>query len=292
MILYTAFLLGLAGSLHCVGMCGPIALSLPLRSKTISGKIWGSALWSLGRILTYSIMGTLFGLIGSGFKMLGYQQIISILIGAMMILSVFLPSLFKKFTAGSITALFNPIRRGMQHLLKEKNNRALFLIGIFNGLLPCGLVYMSVAGAIATSDFYYSVLFMILFGLGTLPLLLLVSLLGNVISLNIRKKIDKVVPIVIVVLGILFILRGLTLGIPFLSPPAEKLSPKTQMSVQNTPVEKALKNACCQQDTLQKQEIQPKQDAPLRQDIQPGHQDNPQIHQDPPMDQQDTLQKK
>lgn len=251
-ILYTAFILGLMGSLHCVGMCGPIALSLPLRSKTIPGKIWGSALWSLGRILTYSIMGALFGLVGSGFKMLGYQKTISILIGAMMILSAFLPALFNKFTSGSVLAIFNPIRRGMQQLLREKNNRALFLIGIFNGLLPCGLVYMAVAGAIATADFYYAILFMTLFGLGTLPLLLLVSLLGNFISVSIRETINKVVPVVVVALGIIFILRGLTLGIPFLSPPAEKLSPKTQMSIQNTPVEKALKNACCQQDTLVK----------------------------------------
>jgi sulfite exporter TauE/SafE len=253
-ILFTAFLLGLMGSLHCVGMCGPIALSLPLRGDTIVQKIWGSTLWSLGRILTYSIMGVLFGLIGSGFKMLGYQQIISILIGSLMILSVFLPSLFKKFAFGRITALFNPLRKGLQQLLKEKNNRALFLIGLFNGLLPCGLVYMAVAGAIATSDVFYAMLFMALFGLGTLPLLLLVSLLGNVISLSIRKTINKVVPVVVIALGIIFILRGLTLGIPYLSPPAEKLSPATQMSIQNTPVEKALKNACCQQDTLIKQQ--------------------------------------
>ena len=253
-ILYTALILGIAGSLHCVGMCGPIALSLPLRGGTILQKIWGGTLWSFGRILTYSIMGGLFGLVGSGFKMLGYQQVISIIIGGMMILSVFLPALFKNFTSGSITALFNPIRRGMQQLFKERNNRALLLIGIFNGLLPCGLVYMAVAGAIATADFVYAVLYMALFGLGTLPLLLVVSLLGNVISLSLRKTISKVVPVVIVGLGIIFILRGLSLGIPFLSPPAEKLSPKTHMSVQNSTVDKAVKSACCQQDTLKKQQ--------------------------------------
>jgi len=297
-ILFTALLLGLAGSLHCVGMCGPIALSLPLRGETVLSKIWGSMLWSLGRILTYSIMGALFGLIGSRFKMLGYQQAISITVGTMMIISVFLPALNKNFTSASFATLFIPVRRGMQRLLKARNNRALFLIGIFNGLLPCGLVYLAVAGAIATADLLDAVLYMALFGLGTLPLLLAVSLLGNVISLGLRKTISKIVPVVIVALGILFILRGLSLGIPFLSPPAEKLSPKTQMSIQNTPVEKALKNACCQQDTLPKQntlpkqEIQPKQDAPLRQDTRPKNQDTPRIHRDPPLNQLDTLQKK
>src|SRR5665647_3172155 len=132
-ILITAFILGLMGSLHCIGMCGPIALSLPLQGDTIIQKIWGQTIWSLGRIVTYSLMGALFGLIGAGFKMLGYQQIISIAIGVGMILSVILPSLFKKFSFGALPSIFNPVRKGMQRLFREKNNRALFLIGIFNG---------------------------------------------------------------------------------------------------------------------------------------------------------------
>jgi uncharacterized protein len=264
-ILYTAFILGLAGSLHCVGMCGPIALSLPLRSKTISGKIWGSTLWSLGRILTYSIMGVLFGLIGSGFRFVGYQQAISIAIGTTMILTVILPSFNQKYLSVSFAGLFIPVRRRMQGLLKEKNNRALFLIGIFNGLLPCGLVYMAVAGAIASTDLLYGILFMVFFGLGTLPLLLVVSLLGNVISLSVRKSVNKIVPFVVIALGILFILRGLALGIPFISPPGEKLSPSSQMTIQNTPVEKALKNACCQQDT-QPKHLEP---LPMQRETQP-----------------------
>ena len=150
-ILFTAFILGLMGSLHCIGMCGPIALSLPLRGKTVWQKIWGSTLWSIGRIITYSIMGALFGVIGSGLKILGYQQVISIIVGILMILSVFLPALFKNYNFGSLSFIFSPIRRGMQRLFQEKNNRALFLLGIFNGLLPCGLVYMAIAGAIGDS---------------------------------------------------------------------------------------------------------------------------------------------
>ena len=166
-------------------------------------------------------MGALFGLIGAGFKMLGYQQIISIAIGVGMILSVILPSLFKKFSFGALPSIFNPIRKGMQRLLQEKNNRALFLIGIFNGLLPCGLVYFAIAGAIASADLLLAIGYMALFGLGTLPMLLLISLLGNVISRSLRNQINKVIPIVIVLIGMIFILRGLSLGIPYLSPPKE-----------------------------------------------------------------------
>ena len=245
MIFLTAFLLGLFGSLHCAGMCGPIALSLPLRGESLLQKIWGSILWSLGRIVTYSLMGALFGLIGSGFKMLGFQQVISIAMGILMILSVFLPSLAKRFTSGAMISFFNPIRKGMQHLFREKNNKALFLIGIFNGLLPCGLVYMAIAGAIGTADFRLAIAYMALFGLGTLPLLLMISMLGNVISQTIRKKINQAVPVVVILIGIFFILRGLSLGIPYLSPPKEKLSPSMHMKGDTAGVAKAVENSCC-----------------------------------------------
>jgi sulfite exporter TauE/SafE len=249
-ILITAFLLGLMGSLHCVGMCGPIALSLPLRGKSIGQKIWGSSLWSLGRIVTYSFMGALFGLIGAGFKFLGYQQIISIAIGVLMILSVILPTLFKKITVGNSLSIFNPVRKGMQRLFQEKNNRALFLIGIFNGLLPCGLVYLAIAGAIGTADLLLSVAYMALFGLGTLPMLLVISMLGNIVSQTIRKQINKVVPLVVILIGIIFILRGLSLGIPYLSPPKEKLSPTVQMKADSVSIKKAVESSCCQKDTM------------------------------------------
>ena len=250
MILLTAFLLGLMGSLHCVGMCGPIALSLPLRGESLLHKIWGSILWSLGRIVTYSLMGGLFGLIGSGFKMLGFQQIISIAMGTLMILSVFLPSLLKKFTSGAVISFFNPIRKGMQRLFRERNNKALFLIGIFNGLLPCGLLYVAIAGAIGTSDMLQSISYMAVFGLGTLPLLLMISLLGNVISQTLRNRMNKVVPVVVVLIGIIFILRGLTLGIPYLSPPEEKLTPSRHMNVMSASFDKKAENSCCHADSL------------------------------------------
>ncbi len=249
-ILITAFLLGLMGSLHCVGMCGPIALSLPLRGETIVQKIWGSVLWSLGRIVTYSLMGALFGLIGVGFKLLGYQQAISITIGIIMILSIFLPAIFKKFNPGSMLSIFHPVRKGMQGLFQEKNNRALFLIGIFNGLLPCGLVYLAIAGAIGTADFLLATAYMALFGLGTLPLLVVISMLGNIVSQTIRKQITKVVPAVVILIGIIFILRGLSLGIPYLSPPKEKLSPSSHMKMNRESVTKTIENSCCHKDSV------------------------------------------
>ncbi|HWR99437.1 MAG TPA: sulfite exporter TauE/SafE family protein, partial [Prolixibacteraceae bacterium] len=198
----------------------------------------------------YSLMGALFGLIGVGFKLLGYQQVISVTIGILMIISVILPSLFKKLNPGSLLSVFNPVRKGMQRLFQEKNNRALFLIGIFNGLLPCGLVYLAIAGAIGTADMLLATGYMALFGLGTLPLLLVISLLGNIVSQTIRKRINKVVPFVVVLIGIIFILRGLSLGIPYLSPPKEKLSPSLHMKADHSEQMKPVGNACCHSDTM------------------------------------------
>lgn len=246
-ILITAFLFGIMGSFHCVGMCGPIALSLPLRGESTLGKILGSILWSAGRIVTYSLMGALFGLIGSGFRLLGYQQVISVVVGVLMILTVFLPSLMKNFSFSRTFPFFGPIRRGMQRLFQDKNVLALFLIGIFNGLLPCGLVYMAIAGAIGTADFLMGIGYMALFGLGTLPMLLAISMLGNIISQSLRNKINKAVPVVVIIIGIIFILRGLTLGIPYLSPPAEKLTPTRQIEIKGADVGKAVENSCCKE---------------------------------------------
>jgi hypothetical protein len=248
-ILITAFLLGLAGSFHCVGMCGPIALSLPLGGNSILQKIWGSMLWSAGRIVTYSLIGALFGLIGEGFKFIGYQQVISVTMGILMILSVLLPSLLKNYSLGQSSPLFRPIRNGMRQLFQGKNLMALFLIGIFNGLLPCGLVYLAVAGAIGTADLLKGIAYMALFGLGTLPMLLAISMFGNIVSQALRKKISKVVPVIVILIGIIFILRGLTLGIPFLSPPKEKLTPARKIELKEVPVQEAVKHSCCEPTT-------------------------------------------
>lgn len=248
-IIYTAFVLGLAGSFHCVGMCGPIALSLPLRGDSILQKIWGSILWSAGRIVTYSLIGALFGLIGEGFKLIGYQQIISIVIGILMILSVILPSVFKNFSISKSFPFLNHLRNGMRTLFQGKNLMALFLIGIFNGLLPCGLVYLAVAGAIGTADVLKGIAYMALFGLGTLPMLLAISMFGNIVSLTFRKKINKVVPVIVIFIGIIFILRGLALGIPFLSPPKEKLTPSQQMELKDVQIKSAVEHSCCEPAT-------------------------------------------
>ncbi len=243
-IIASGFALGIMGSLHCAGMCGPIALSLPLYGKGITTKIAGGVMYNIGRTITYGIMGAIFGMIGQGLSMVGFQQWISVVMGALMIVSVILPSLFKNINGGKIPVA-GLVRKGIQKLFVKKSFGRLFFIGLLNGLLPCGLVYLAIAGAIGTGDIITGTLFMILFGLGTLPLMLGISLLGNMVSLKIRKKINKATPILVVVIGIIFILRGLSLGIPYLSPPEKKLNPQIHMEQSNTNAKEAIKGSCC-----------------------------------------------
>lgn len=224
-MLYTAFLLGLLGAFHCVGMCGPIALILPISKTNSKQKIVQVLLYHIGRITTYSLLGLVFGLVGKGLQLAGLHQQISIAIGILMIAFVLFPRIIKliSFKASPVTLFFTQLKIQMGLYLKKDSYYALFLIGVFNGFLPCGMIYMALVGAIAMPSLLQSVFYMTLFGLGTIPLLSVVIYIKDAFSTNFRSKIQKTIPIVVVIIGLLFILRGLGLGIPYVSPSENNL---------------------------------------------------------------------
>lgn len=233
----TPLTIGLIGSFHCIGMCGPIVVALRLKKHNLISKITGTVLYNSGRVLTYSLIGILFGLLGRGIHLAGFQQWTSILIGAAMIISVLFPYFFReKITIGNLFSGFaSRLIIRLKKLFTNRTYFSLLMIGILNGLLPCGLVYVAVAGAINSGTVLSGALFMILFGIGTIPLLMIVTLASNSIGQQIRIKMLKVVPYFIFMLGVLFILRGMSLGIPFISPTSEKLAPKEMVE----------KGSCC-----------------------------------------------
>ena len=108
-------------------------------------------------------------------------------------------------------------------LLQKADYRSRFTTGILNGFLPCGMVYMALTASLASGGIWQSATFMALFGLGTLPFMFAIVLLGNLMTTAFRIKILKFVPVMMIVLGGLFILRGLELGIPYISPPHNSL---------------------------------------------------------------------
>jgi sulfite exporter TauE/SafE len=215
-----AFMIGVVGSFHCVGMCGPLALALPLNNNSFASKFFGAFIYNAGRVTTYSIFGLIFGLIGQTAAVFHFQQWLSIGTGATILLFIVMPEKYKIQSTASnyTTCFFTRIRLQLGQLFKQKNNSSLFVIGLLNGLLPCGLVYMAVAGAIAAGDVFKSALFMAAFGLGTLPIMWSVAFFGNYIGVSFRQKIRKAYPYMMTLMACLLIMRGMGLGIPYVSP--------------------------------------------------------------------------
>lgn len=242
-MLWSAFLLGLVGSLHCLGMCGPIVLVLPGSARERWSFLASRLLYNLGRTITYAFMGAIIGLIGQSIALAGYQQWLGIAAGVLMILAVLLPSKAMRRVLPSryYDRTLEVLKARLGRLLGRSSQSSLFTIGLLNGFLPCGLVYMALAGSLTMGSAPGSALYMFLFGLGTLPVMFAASYASGLITGEVRRKITRVIPIGVVLLGLLFILRGLSLGIPFISPDMEMMKKKgtpqekTEMRVQAKP---------------------------------------------------------
>jgi sulfite exporter TauE/SafE len=222
MIGYTGFLLGFLGSFHCVGMCGPIALAVPVRAGGWTGRIGGALLYNLGRTMAYATIGAALGALGMSVAFIGYQQVLSIALGSLMLFGLLMPP---DWLQGRRTAwLTAGIRNSLGRLLQDPTPGKQLGIGFLNGLLPCGLVYMGLAGALATAHLLDGSLFMAAFGLGTVPAMMATIVLGNWSSLGLRNRIRRWSPYLVGAMAVLLILRGLNLGIPYLSPQIENMT--------------------------------------------------------------------
>jgi sulfite exporter TauE/SafE len=210
--------IGSLGSFHCIGMCGPIALSLPMASEDKASAAISIGLYNLGRAITYGLLGILFGLLGSQFRIWGVQQFVSILAG--IVLLAFVLFHFKVRIPGSwFNTYQTKVRLMLQKLMTSKLNAGSFLlIGLLNGLLPCGLVYVAMVAALATGKIAMGGLLMFAFGVGTMPMMAGVMVFGRRISMRHRQIINKTIPYMVSIMACILILRGLNLGIPYVSP--------------------------------------------------------------------------
>ncbi|MEL6974788.1 MAG: sulfite exporter TauE/SafE family protein [Bacteroidota bacterium] len=230
-MIWSALVLGFLGSLHCLGMCGPIAFMLPLDQTSSTKKTGQLALYHFGRILAYAFLGLIFGLLGKSLELFGLQQKLSISVGIVMVILAFFPS-----TANIFHKAFKPWQRWIIKLrsalgteLKKKTADTFLTIGFLNGLLPCGLVYMAILAALAIQSQWGATLYMVLFGFGTVPLMSAVVFSKGWFQRNFKMGFNRFIPIFIGVMGALFIIRGLGLGIPYLSP---KLQQNAQVTAQ------------------------------------------------------------
>lgn len=215
-MIIAAFLMGLIGSLHCAVMCGPLALAVPVVEQTRPSFIASRLVYNFGRITVYAILGLIFGAIGKSIVLSGFQQWLSIVAGATMLGFLLLE------LNGTKTPLWKTsiwIKSIFSTFLKRRSYLAAFILGLANGLLPCGLVYMAGTASIAAGAPFKAAGYMIVFGLGTVPVMLGITLSGTrFVRLVQGVKFKPAVPIVISLVALSLILRGMSLGIPCLSP--------------------------------------------------------------------------
>lgn len=226
--LVVAFITGVISSFgHCIGMCGGIvaiysARRAPLATTGGASVGWGSRAGSLlpvhlGRITTYTILGAAMGLVGSLIEQVGgfvgWQGVLSIIVGFVMILIGFsllgvVPSI--EVVIASATGGASPMKR-MRGLLGSSSVWSGVSIGLLWGLLPCGLVFAMLVNAASTQTMYGGALTMVAFGLGTMPTLLGFGLASNAIAPRLRGNLMKVAAVIVLLFGAQAILRGLAI---------------------------------------------------------------------------------
>lgn len=214
---YIAFTLGLFGSLHCVGMCGPLAIAFSGgRSNATSSPLVNGLFYNVGRTLTYSLIGVVFGLLGNLLFITQIQKSLSIVIGVLLIItflfSINIDHVINNSAVGK--TLYGSLQQWITKIMSKADNYHPLTLGMVNGLLPCGLVYLALAGALSTGTPVEGFFFMALFGLGTIPMLLGLSVGYNWMPINFRQKLRNVLPYVSLVFGAFMIYRGIVVDAP------------------------------------------------------------------------------
>lgn len=211
----SGFVIGVMGSMHCIGMCAP--LSMVMHSpKMMLGRI----VYNTGRVITYGLIGILVGFLGQLVAMGEVQQVLSIFAGAMLLLAAIFPYLSSKLQSSPAwyNRLIASLKRAMGGFIRKKGLGSSLMVGMLNGLLPCGLVYLALAGAALAGSAAGGMTYMLFFGLGTIPAMLLAPLIGQWLQQRFAFDLNKAYPVFLGILGLIFILRGMNLGIPVLSP--------------------------------------------------------------------------
>jgi uncharacterized protein len=213
------FTLGAVSSLHCVGMCGPLSMALPIQYLFKWQRVISIFLYQLGRVITYSALGLIFGLAGRKVYLAGLQQWFSIVMGLIILILLIQYWGFRKnIHPGFLGRFYFIVQNSMRRILKQRGMLPFLFFGIANGFLPCAMVYVALAGALVTTELSHSVFFMAMFGLGTLPAMFAVNYFRQFFSLSVRNVFKRAVPVFVTVMAVILILRGMNLGIPFISP--------------------------------------------------------------------------
>lgn len=216
-VFFIGLVLGITSNLHCIGMCGPIALAIPVNRKSNWTVLSGVLQYNFGRIFTYSFLGVIVGSIGITVQTFGFLQLLSIITGVFMIIYAWRKWLSNKMQLPTI-GMPVIIRKGLGKVIGSNSLFKLSLLGVLNGFLPCGMVYAALINALLAGNPIGSSGAMLAFGIGTLPSMIAVGFAANRINSSMRHKFNKLVPYMLTVVGLLIVLRGMNLDIPYISP--------------------------------------------------------------------------
>ncbi len=205
-----AFLIGLFGSLHCVGMCSPLMLSFtPNRGRNA---FYSFFIYHFGRLVVYSVLGILFGIISSSVSFFAFQRYFSLILGIIIIAIFAFPRVRNQFEGWYYHSKFYQVIKSS--LVKQFGGKSKWLFsGVLNGFLPCGLVYLAAAGAMMTHSVLDGVQYMLLFGLGTIPLLAVVKFGAGAFPKLLKSFNNLTTPIALIA-GLMMVARGFLVSEP------------------------------------------------------------------------------
>jgi sulfite exporter TauE/SafE len=216
-------------------MCGPIAMSVPINRKSEFTILTSSFFYHTGRIITYSLLGILVGSIGFGINLVGILQSLSIIAGIGIILYAWRYQLLGQYsdTIFKTVLPYNINSRLMGKVVKNKSPFKPLFLGILNGILPCGMVYTALITSLLTGNAVSGSISMLFFGLGTYPTMIVLMYLTQKTATRFRSKINRFLPIILSIVGLLIVVRGLNLNIPYLSPQATFSEEKNNIEVKS-----------------------------------------------------------
>ncbi len=212
-MMWSALVLGFMGSVHCLAMCGPLVLAINARRTQTTGDKF---FYNTGRIFTYCLLGVLAGVFGSGLQWFMGQQFLSVFTGILLVVILLISWFSSRKPTAAVSRLLSVFKSKLAQML-DKHPKSMWWFGVYNGFLPCGLTYVALAAAVATGNVIQAVIYMALFGLGTSPMM------WAIVSSAKRFRIKSLSANAMVTgftwfLALLLIIRGMGLGIPYLSP--------------------------------------------------------------------------
>ena len=218
MIWAAALLMGLASGLHCIGMCGPLSMAIPVPAHSKLSRPLALGIYHFSRIIVYMMLGFVAALLGLSILKPEHQQWLSIALGLMVVIMAWFPALISRMRWSPAQAILGKIKSGFHQYMRNGNASGFLVMGALNGLLPCGMVYLAIASSLLNGEAVSSAYFMMFFGMGTLPTVYFMPLIASGLFRHFNIRAGKLFPVVMTMVGLVLMLRGMGLGIPYLSP--------------------------------------------------------------------------